>query len=329
MVTGCSSSNANGHIVHPSGGVSIVETKATVAETKKEETAVATAAETKKRETAVSTATDSATVATSKTIETKTIAATATSTAKRSASPSESKKSTATPKQSKEPDATPTTEKPEYVIVPGVIGKNEAEAKKLMKEAGITVRIVYEFHAEHEKGYVFDPEFPKGHKLNPNASMLIWVSKGLTDPIVPNIIGMNYVKAKQKLLNACGTWKIEIAREKNDEPKDTVYKLNSAVTVGRGYPRDGVIWLYVSEGPDVIIVLPDVRGQDYKEAKHKIEALGLRFNVNFTADENVQKDKVITQSPGAGARINESDKDSITVTLIVSLGSPQPESSAP
>ncbi len=239
---------------------------------------------------------------------------------------SNTKSPTAEPSKSTLNTTPPTIQPDDRVVVPNVVGQNEGKALELMKKAGVTVRVVYEFHDRHDKGYVYDQEYPAGYKINPEVSIFIWVSKGLINPIVPNVIGMEYTKAKNKLLSVCDTWNINIAREFSNSPKDTVIKMN--VEVGGGYSRNSNIWLYVSDGPEVFIEVPNVVGENYQTAKSMIEKLGLRVRLEFTSSNSAEKDKVINQSPSGGRRISERSKDSVTVTLVVSTG-PKPETESP
>ena len=83
----------------------------------------------------------------------------------------------------------------------------------------------------------------------------------------------------------------------------------------------GVIWIALGFYNDIFgkvpdITVPSVINTDIVEAKHKIEALGLKLEVQEDYSEKVQKDMIISQKPEAGKRVKIGRK----VFVVVSLG---------
>lgn len=84
---------------------------------------------------------------------------------------------------------------------------------------------------------------------------------------------------------------------------------------GEKVAKHTTITVYISTGKETF-ELEDVSGMDYNQASDLLESVGLKVELEFSDDDTVEKDKVISTSPTAGSKVAEGD----TVTLKVSEG---------
>lgn len=136
---------------------------------------------------------------------------------------------------------------------------------------------------------------------------------------MPNVCGMNGDEAK-KILEDAG-FIVEIVKEYNSQPKDTV--------VYQNVPEETVviegteIILNVSLGPEPSqeSVVPDVSGWVFEDAKKELEKNELFVNTAYEESDTIASGKVISQNIAPGTKV----KKGTSVLLVVSTGSKTPQ----
>ncbi|GAA1905771.1 Stk1 family PASTA domain-containing Ser/Thr kinase [Nocardioides lentus] len=128
---------------------------------------------------------------------------------------------------------------------------------------------------------------------------------------VPSVIGQNEDTARAELGDL--GLRITVTREPDPEiPVDEVIDQDPAD--GDQVDEGATIALVVSNGPPEVEV-PDVVGDDRADARRELREAGLRVRVETVASDE-DADEVLSTDPGAGARVQEQQ----VVTLTVSEG---------
>ncbi|MBR4857908.1 MAG: PASTA domain-containing protein [Clostridia bacterium] len=99
-----------------------------------------------------------------------------------------------------------------------------------------------------------------------------------------------------------------------DSEVDVGYIVNQSIKAGEKVPAGTKITLYVSKGEEEII-LPDVTGSDYEEAKLRLEELGFICKISERNDSSYRPNEVISMSPIAEKAYSKGS----TVFLIVNI----------
>ena len=190
----------------------------------------------------------------------------------------------------------------------------------------------FDFNQNKEEDTPYSNEYPEGticyQDTNPGdivkstAKIKIKVSRGPQPSTVPDVYNLQSEEAKKRLEEAGFTVKI-VEKQDADAAQGSV--LLTHPPRGANYPSGSEIIVYVSGGPDKILeTVPKVVGLTEAEASASISAASLRCVVK-KVDSKEPEGKVLTQTPGAGARVNT---DSV-VTITVSTGKEPEPSVAP
>ncbi len=118
----------------------------------------------------------------------------------------------------------------EKAIVPDVVGKNEADAIKLLEEAKLKYEIVEEESKKIEAGYVISQETEKDTEVFAGDTVVIHISTGVKKSAVESVIGKSEEEAK-KTLSGLGL-KVEVVYDE-DLTKDNGVVLKQSVDPGK------------------------------------------------------------------------------------------------
>lgn len=99
-----------------------------------------------------------------------------------------------------------------------------------------------------------------------------------------------------------------------DSEVESGYIVNQSIEAGEKVPAGTKITLYVSKG-EKEIVLPNVVGSDYEEAKLRLEELGFVCKITETSDPSYRDKEVVSMSPVA----EKAYADGTTVFLVVNI----------
>jgi eukaryotic-like serine/threonine-protein kinase len=162
---------------------------------------------------------------------------------------------------------------PDRRTVPPVAGKDQKAARAALEAVGLTVaakvRLSYSQTVAKDRVVTTDPK--PGERLRPGSSVVLVVSKGKEPVEVPNVTGKQRQEAEQQL-RALG-FEVDVDEVFSDDVAAGVVidQTPSSGTADKG----STVRLTVSKGPDLVVV-PDVRGQSFEQARDALEALGLK-----------------------------------------------------
>lgn len=134
--------------------------------------------------------------------------------------------------------------------VPSVVGRLLEEAEMILRQNGLALGQVVEQESDKvPKGYVLG-QFPEqGTELPRGESVDLVVSKGISSPTVPNVVGEPLSKARSRL-EELGIKVGSITRRASDMPRDTV--LDQEPRAGTRYASGDSVRLVVSTGDSAL-----------------------------------------------------------------------------
>jgi beta-lactam-binding protein with PASTA domain/tRNA A-37 threonylcarbamoyl transferase component Bud32 len=197
------------------------------------------------------------------------------------------------------------------VIVPTVIGTNEAKATETLTDAGFEVVPRKIPRADTPKGKVIEQDPTAGSKAPEGSIVTITVSAGLGQATVPDVKGEEAAAARRRLQNV--GFKVQVDRQHSDRVKEGIV-IGTTPPAETNLERESTVTLHVSSGPNLVEV-PSVVGLDKGAAETQIRDAGLK--AHFQKQESTQPaGQVIDQSPAAGTSVRRNS----TVTVVVSSG---------
>ena len=198
--------------------------------------------------------------------------------------------------------------------IPELANKTVAEAQQLLRTAGFQSTTQEVFDDDVAPGLVVGSEPAAGEVIRKFQPVSLAVSKGPELFPLPELVGKSLEEAKTTL-NGAGMALGKISETYDEsEPAGTV--LAQAPRSGNPVRHGTPVNLTVSKGRQPIPV-PDVRGQEQRDAVKAIEAAGLKAVISpeTVFDRSVPKGAVVAQDPASGNLTRGG-----TVTLTVSKG---------
>ena len=202
------------------------------------------------------------------------------------------------------------------VIVPNVVGMTVAEAGEALTQAGLTAKATYKESTEYEKDYIVSQDIEGNTEVDSGTVLNLVVSSGkIVGVSVPDVVGKTEAEAKVILEQEGFSMQKQLSDSDSVE-KGVVISQNplGATTAAKGSP----VTVVISNGISVEQVnMPDFTGKTEEEAKVVIEEEGLVIGtVSEEESDDVEKGKIISQTPAAGGMVDKGT----TVDLKVSLG---------
>jgi beta-lactam-binding protein with PASTA domain len=198
--------------------------------------------------------------------------------------------------------------RPDMVKVPDVVGKPATEAQATLNDAGLKSRTTQVTNAQ-APGTVVKQDPAARVDAEKGSRVLLFVSRGPGVTTIPDVTGLPQKEAVKQI-------------EKAGLFTTLHQEHNAKVTSGRVIRTDPTalnqvqkgsrVDVYVSTGPELTNV-PDVVGDDRADARGTIEDAGLRVTIH-EQESSQPKDKVISQSPGAGSTVAKGSRVTITVS---------------
>lgn len=176
-----------------------------------------------------------------------------------------------------------------------VEGKKADEAKKLLKEYGLTnVRVEYVYTSK-EDGIVVSQSVKKGENVSANTAITIQVNVHAKTNKVPNLMGMTAQAADTALTNANIT-DVVITYEKSFYPEGTV--IYQSIKAGTEILKGDKIEIVISIESDSI-PMKNLYGKAPEEAKAWFERVGIQYFIGDRVDSTEKSGVIITQSVAA------------------------------
>jgi eukaryotic-like serine/threonine-protein kinase len=187
------------------------------------------------------------------------------------------------------------------IDVPNVIGKTSAEAQSAIAAAGLTPDTENLPDPETLADIVFG-QFPQPPaKIPAGAKVIIRVSTGAANPIVPNVVGGTADEARAKL--AQRGFSIElIEKEDPSQQPGTVISQEPQAELEEGALPGTVVKVTVAIISGTVD-MPDVAGKPAEDAKLELTKAQFRTTVQTEASQTVPKGQVIRTEPAAGSKV--------------------------
>ncbi|MDQ3642011.1 MAG: Stk1 family PASTA domain-containing Ser/Thr kinase [Actinomycetota bacterium] len=207
----------------------------------------------------------------------------------------------------------------EEVTVPQVIGRNEADAERELRSAGLKVERRPVQDEVNPVGQVTAQDPLANTAVKRGATVIISVSSGPPIVPVPDVRNRTLEVARETLTTA--GFRVEVNSVNSDRDPNTV--LDQAPAAGSSAPKGSAVSLTVSKGLEQIPV-PNVRGRSASEAANLLGQAGFRTTTRNENSNDFGTGEVIRTEPASGTPL---ERNSV-VTLIVSSG-PAPTTTQP
>jgi len=134
------------------------------------------------------------------------------------------------------------------VTVPDVLGKTETEARSLLTEAGLVVKVESECNNRVKTGSVIRQVPLPNATVDPGSEVTIGISTGKCPVILPGVVGLSYEDARGELINAgIDSANIQVVKQfRNDIPANQV--ISQSPEAETEVPADTVVTLVISRG---------------------------------------------------------------------------------
>ena len=193
------------------------------------------------------------------------------------------------------------------VVVPVLAGKTEDEARQILQENGLLLRVASkQFSADVPEGRILDQEPPEGTRLKTNRSVRILLSLGDRKFAVPNLLGTSLRTAQLTLGQRQLTLGNTLYAHTNTEPSTVAYQAPKPGGLGGTDPSVNIL---ISLGPaEQYFIMPDLIGRPAELVASRARAEGFRIGqMNYRNYPGIEPGIVIQQNPQAGYRISKND----------------------
>jgi beta-lactam-binding protein with PASTA domain len=200
---------------------------------------------------------------------------------------------------------------PEELKVPNVLGLTYDDAVHKLTAAGLKAEQgESRYNVGSPKTTVLQETPAAGAPAARGSKVVLDISAGERRTEVPNVVGLTQEQA-QLALEKVGLTMGDVTMHESPLPRGEV--LASTPVAGTQAVLPSIVTLVVSAGPSTIVV-PDLVGQPFAQAKSAIEQLGLRTAV-ITVDSAAAypEGTIVSQSPAGGTSVEAGTGVSLTV----------------
>jgi eukaryotic-like serine/threonine-protein kinase len=197
------------------------------------------------------------------------------------------------------------------VSMPGLVGKNVAEASQLLVSRGIVLKIADHVYSDQAINSIVRQTPPPGMLMKEGQQAHVVLSLGQRQLQIPLLEGNTLRASRIELLRA-GLQVGEVSTiPLANQPADAVVIQNPRPGSGAASPRVDVL---VSQGPrETCYVMPHLLGLSEIEAQHRLDVAGLRRKVNYVTAPQWPHASVIDQSPVPGSKLPSSAVIELTI----------------
>lgn len=198
------------------------------------------------------------------------------------------------------------------IKVPEITNLSAPAAQEALEKAGFKVEVKSEFSDNIAADHATRTDPAGGKKASPRKPLLLYISKGVEQLEVPDVIGLSKEEAVKKLKDA--RFQPEITEGWSDSiPKDSV----AAQTPqgGKIVAHDSPVTITISKGKEPLTV-PDLQGKSRADAEAALTKMGLSASYTEEYSDSAAKGQIIAQNVAAGQTLYRGD----VIALVVSKG---------
>jgi eukaryotic-like serine/threonine-protein kinase len=198
------------------------------------------------------------------------------------------------------------------VEVARAVGLDSVAAAALLKEAGLSPRVVAEeFSASIPKGHVASQRPPRGARVKLGTEVRLILSRGTDQLSVPSLADITLPQAKRILAEA-GLNLGQIATI-HSEVHSREQIIAQDPPAGAAATRGAEVRILQSLGPwEEMVTIPDLRGREMVVALNLLKELQIEARIGFQQAASKQG-HVVAQDPAPGASIKIGGQVQITI----------------
>ncbi|MGE5851006.1 MAG: PASTA domain-containing protein [Candidatus Methylomirabilota bacterium] len=198
------------------------------------------------------------------------------------------------------------------VEAPAVVGLESVAASALIREAGLTPRVVAEeFSQRIPKGHVTGQRPAQGTRVTLASEVRLFLSRGTDQLEVPSVAG-NTLPQAQRVLAEAGLSLGSILRIHSDiHAREAI--IAQYPPAGSTATRGATVRLLQSLGPwQETVTMPDLRGREMVTALNLLKELQVEARISFVQSVSRQG-TVVAQDPAPGGKVKVGGQVQITV----------------
>lgn len=208
------------------------------------------------------------------------------------------------------------------VEVPDVTGKSYAEAKVLLKDAGLKVEKGDKVYSDTiEEGKIARQTPDAYEKVDEGTTIIVYISAGESTGAVPNLVGLYYGDDTAEYLRENGGFELgSVERKKSDdyEKGQIIRQDPEADTIVEKSTKVNIV---VCSGKKTVkVTVPSLTGLNIEEAKAKLVSYGLQpGEIRYEESTVYSEGTVMWQQYDTGTELEKN----ATVNMKVSKGPPE------
>ena len=190
------------------------------------------------------------------------------------------------------------------VDVPNVVGKQLSVATRLLEERHLRVSSSEVTNSDVPAGQVISQSPEPGESVKEQRLVHLVVSKGAGDITIPDLQGMSFDQAREKLKSlGLSIGKVTYV---SDTSKDDGVVISQGLQAGGKASKGATVDITVNQTKSSTIEIPNVVGMTIKEAKEALGNLGLSISKISGSNEDTAIVTDVSPAPGSSVKRDES-----------------------
>ena len=188
--------------------------------------------------------------------------------------------------------------------VPNVVGKQLSVATRLLEERHLRVSSSEVTNSDVPAGQVISQSPEAGESVKEQRMVHLVVSKGAGDITIPDLQGMSFDQAREKL-KALGLSIGKISYESDSSKEDGVV-ISQGLQAGGKASKGATVDITINQTKSTTVEIPNVVGMTIKEAKEALGNLGLSISKISGSNEDSAVVTAVSPAPGSSVKRDES-----------------------
>lgn len=193
---------------------------------------------------------------------------------------------------------------PEDVVVPSIMGMNVDDAKAMLKEYGLGLRVVHETNSDQPVNTIVRQSPEANRKVKMGREIEVHISVGMEIVEVPDLLMLSEREAELRIVQNG----LELGSVSTEYRPDMTPNLvvDQEPAAGARVQRGTRVSLVFSTGaaPVAMVEVPDFSGVPLSEAIERVKELGLVLGETFAeVDNRFQPGQVTDQAPSPGTEV--------------------------